>query len=190
MGDFVIVKIGQETKFIEFAVNLGYKALNLLYSTKEVTKLSSDYLKKLKNDSNLDLKVYAFFDSGKNPKKGFFDGVVELCTMKKVVSKTSTHVVGVEYTDEKDGLHQRRSGLNHVILADFKKRGVVVLFDYGSLRNLSEKKKATILGRMRQNISLCKKNKIEYSFVSLAKEILEMKDKKDVKVFQRSIESL
>ncbi len=187
MEDMVLVDFGKESEFIENARFLGLETLYLVYKGKNKSKLTIDVKKELKKSSKVKLKFLLLLEDEKNLKKGVFDGIVELGTSKTVLSRGINYVYGNEYADEKDAIHQRRSGLNHVILKEMIKKGVTVIFDYGSLRSLSTDKQAKILGRMSQNLILCKKLNVNYMFASMAKTPLEMRHPKDVQGLIRSL---
>lgn len=169
------------------ASNLGFSELYLVYFGNDKTKITSKYKEELQKTTKLNLKYLLLFEGEKNVKKGVFDGVVELGTSNNSLSRAVNYTYGNEYADEKDAIHQRRSGLNHVILADFKKKGVTVIFDYGSLRSLNSTRQSKILGRMTQNLILCKKMKVNYLFGSMAKSPIEMRAEKDVRGLIRTL---
>ncbi|MGE0793661.1 MAG: hypothetical protein AB7V77_05785, partial [Candidatus Woesearchaeota archaeon] len=168
MQDFVIVSEGLEEKFILRAKELGYDSLILLYKYSKGAKLpsfSSDFV-----------KTGWFLDA--NVEKDFsgYEIVVALGTKFIRLPKGVSHVVMNEFEPEKDFIHQRRSGLNHVFLNDFKGK---VLFAFSSLQNLNLERQSQIIGRFMQNVNLTS----NWSVVSLASDVSEMRDYFDVKAF-------
>lgn len=64
---------------------------------------------------------------------------------------------GLEQVGRGDAVHQRVSGLNHIMCGLAKKNKIAVLFDLGKIKTND----SVLIGRMRQNIKLCKKYKVE-----------------------------
>lgn len=60
----------------------------------------------------------------------------------------------------KDSLHQRHSGLNQVICKLAKKNDIAIGFNFNEILTNKGWKRAEILGRMMQNVKLCRKYKI------------------------------
>src|SRR3989338_6580410 len=108
--------------------------------------------------------------------KGYFVGVLR--GVPKTISKEiiivqggddtlNRAVVSSRYVDilldphlgsRKDFMHQRNSGLNHVLCALAKENNVAIGFSFSSI--LHAEKRAVLLGRIMQNILLCRKYKI------------------------------
>lgn len=65
-------------------------------------------------------------------------------------------VVGLELGG-RDRLKQRDSGMNEVIAKLAKKNGIVIGIDIGMIKRLDALEKGKALGRIRQNIKLCKR---------------------------------
>lgn len=73
-----------------------------------------------------------------------------------------------------DHLHFREGGLNQVICKLAAKNQVTIGFSYGAM------KKEKDLGRIMQNIKLCKKYGVKILFVSLAESKFEMRAAHDI----------
>ena len=177
MKDFVFVKLGQEQKFIDEALLLGFNELVLVYTLSDAKKLSSTLQKKL---FSKEIKVSFGVVVEKNIVLEGFDYYLANGAKTSQLFKCLTHVFNNEAEDEKDFIHQRRSGLNHVILAEMAKKGVNVLAGLNMLSGLNE---SIIIGRMKQNFKLCKKKNVDYSVVSFAEDIIGMRHSKDLKSF-------
>ena len=65
-------------------------------------------------------------------------------------------VVGLELGG-RDRLKQRDSGMNEVIAKLAKSNGIVIGIEVSSIRKLDSLEKGKVLGRIRQNIDLCKR---------------------------------
>lgn len=171
MRDIVYVSEGSEGQFVERAVALGYEELTCIYTKRPKKAYSSDLIK---------------ITSGLVNQKGYGDNLV-LGTSLSKISKDTTLLVDNEFDTEKDFVHQRRSGLNHVQMKVCKQYGVTLLFDCASLRKLSQEKMTVIIGRMKQNAKLAKKYGVPFEVVSCAHETHEMRHAKDVAAFTRTL---
>jgi len=65
----------------------------------------------------------------------------------------------------KDYQKQRNSGFNHVMAKLAKKKGIAIGINLDELIKSSEKEKAGIIARIRQNIKICSKNKLKMKFI-------------------------
>ena len=75
---------------------------------------------------------------------------------------------------EKDHLHFRNSGLNHVLCALANKNNISIA------TSLDQCYTALDLGKIMQNIMLCRKYKLPFLFLSLAKTPYELRNPRDV----------
>ncbi len=82
-----------------------------------------------------------------------------------------------------DKMHQRDSGLNQVLCKLAKEKGVAIGFSFRSI--LNAKSRAKLMGRMIQNIKLCRKYKVRMVIGSFAKTESETRNVKDVQAFFR-----
>ena len=81
----------------------------------------------------------------------------------------------------KDFMHQRNSGLNHVLCALAKENNVAIGFSFSSI--LHSTQRAKDMGRMMQNILLCRKYKIPMVIGSFAKDAWDVRNEKDLQAF-------
>ncbi|MCX8158828.1 MAG: hypothetical protein N3D20_00845 [Candidatus Pacearchaeota archaeon] len=68
-------------------------------------------------------------------------------------------LLSLELGKRKDSLKQMDSGLNHVLAKIAAKNHIAIGIDINEINNLKNKEKATILGRIIQNIKICRKSK-------------------------------
>ncbi|GAJ24567.1 unnamed protein product, partial [marine sediment metagenome] len=73
---------------------------------------------------------------------------------------------------KKDRQKQRESGFNQVLAKIAKKKNVAIGINLNEIIDSKKKEKSKILGRVRQNIKLCNKNKLNMKFI-------EQKNKRD-----------
>lgn len=89
----------------------------------------------------------------------------------------------IEEQQKKDFMHQRGSGLNHVLCKLMAKKNKTYAFSLSQVLHASKSQKAKILGRIRQNQMLCKKYKVKTMIASFARIPLEMRSPHDIKIF-------
>ena len=86
-------------------------------------------------------------------------------TSRKVLEKEDIETLLLNQSGRKDYQKQRNSGFNHVIAKLAKKKGIVIGINLDELIKSSEKEKAAIIARVRQNIRICNKNKLKMKFI-------------------------
>jgi RNase P/RNase MRP subunit p30 len=85
---------------------------------------------------------------------------------RKVAEKLSIDTLLINLKDRKDFQKQRNSGFNQVIAKVMKKNNITLGINLDELvEEKNPKKKAEILARIKQNISLCNKNKVQMRFI-------------------------
>lgn len=158
-----------EVEFIEMAKRLGYKGLCFLYEELPRERLHDDKLQisyglqkkdMVKNRKNTDLVVARDVE---NPR---------LCVEKYLPDI----IFGTEKAGKKDFMHQRNSGVDHVICELASKKGVGFGF---SLEDIMQKD-TKILGRIMQNIILFQKFNLKIFICSMAKKPIHMKNPRDI----------
>lgn len=85
--------------------------------------------------------------------------------------------------NRKDFMHQRNSGLNHVLCALAKENNVAIGFSFSAILRAQHRDK--MLGRIMQNILLCRKYKLPMVIGSFAKNSWELRNEKDLQAFFR-----
>ncbi len=124
----------------------------------------------------------------------FFAEVKQISSFKKsklVFAKGSraaieagAHVLFDFETDKReDFIHHRASGLNHVLCALAKKKNCIIAFNFNSILNADDVFQAKIIGRIQQNIKLCRKYKVPVLPLSFAKVPFEMRSPGDLRAF-------
>ena len=83
---------------------------------------------------------------------------------RKIIEKENINILLINQIGRKDFQKQRNSGFNQVIAKIAKKKKVVIGINLDEIINSNEK--AQILARIKQNIKLCNKNKLEMKFIS------------------------
>jgi len=159
-SDIAIPK-NNEAEFFEIASRLNVKKLYFLYDfdshNEEKIKNKLDSI----NHKNISVEM-GFIVSKKNLNKAAKISRLLVARSSEldrffIESKKIKLIFGFEEFHKRDYLHQRASGLNHVICDIANKNNVVVGFSYGQLFNNDKMNSAVLLGRLMQNISLCQK---------------------------------
>ena len=94
-------------------------------------------------------------------------------------------VTGLESIEEKDDLHYRKSGLDHVLCNLANKNGISVGFSFFDVLNAKDRGK--IIGRMMQNAMLCKKYKVNVLVASFSTDKYDFRLRNDLEAFGRVI---
>jgi len=83
----------------------------------------------------------------------------------------------------KDFFHYRNSGLNHVLCNLAKKNKIAIGFSFNEILNSSGIERSMILGRMMQNVKLCRKYKVSMVIASFARNEFELRSLDSLKAF-------
>ena len=173
----IVFPNGNEAEFIKIASKLGYDSLCFVYDNKNFNKIKTNFnvnyglivserdIKKVKKMCDV-----VFVKSGENARP-LIEG------NKDIV------VFGFEEDNKRDFIHQRRSGLNHIMCKLAFKNNIKLGFNFNYLLNSDIKKRNIIMGRIAANIKLCKKYKVKMVFGSFASNPYEMRNYNDLKTF-------
>lgn len=82
---------------------------------------------------------------------------------RKVAEKLAVDILAIPLSGRKDFSKQRNSGLNEVVARIVKKNGIKIGIFLDEI--IFSKEKEKIISRVRQNIELCNKNKVEMIFI-------------------------
>jgi RNase P/RNase MRP subunit p30 len=172
--DIVFPK-GNEEKFIEVSKKIGFDSLCFVYTLNEFSRKNFDVkygvlcsekeIIKAKRLSNL-----IFVKAPENPRK-----LIEGC--KNVI------IFDFEQNFQKDFLHQKRTGLNHILCSLCAKNDITIGFSFRSFLEADLKQRNVLIGRMMANIKLCLKYNVKMMFGSFANEPYDMRSIKDLESF-------
>ena len=96
-------------------------------------------------------------------------------------------IFGVERIPPKDGLHARHSGLNHVLCALMARKGTALGLSFNLLLNAPPPTRQVLIGRMRQNALLARKNKLTALPLSCAHSPFELRSREDLQAWLCSL---
>jgi len=86
-------------------------------------------------------------------------------TSRKILEKENIEILLLNQSGRKDSHKQRNSGFNHVMAKMAKKKGIAIGINLDEIIKSSEKEKAAIIARVKQNIRICNKNKLKMKFI-------------------------
>ena len=159
-----------EQEIISRVQALGYTSVILLYSTPSFSEVETKF------------PVFRALDCTSQKQVGTpgFDFYFQLGTRKSSLFRHITHVYNNEYEEEKDFIHQRRSGLNQIFLRQCKENGVVVLLNVEGLQRGKD-----IFSRLSLNKKLCVKKEVEYIVCLITQDLSLLRSAQDVKALSR-----
>lgn len=167
--------------FIEIAEKLGYSGLVLVYGAKADVPDLNKFRTKIKLKAAL-LSPQKKVQSARLKSKLVFVKAVE--DNRFAFEKSMPDLVfAIEEAQPRDFMHQRGSGLNHIMCRFAKENNVKIGFSFNSILNSSGMSRAQVIGRMQQNILLCRKFKCRTVIASFAKDPYEMRAPKDLMAF-------
>ena len=85
---------------------------------------------------------------------------------RKIIEKQPIKILLINQYKRKDKQKQRNSGLNQVMAKIVKKNKIVIGINLDEIIESKTKQKSEILSRVKQNIKLCNKNKINMKFIA------------------------
>ncbi len=97
---------------------------------------------------------------------------------RKILEKEKIDILLLNLECRKDKQKQRNSGFNHVLAKLAKNGNVKIGINLDEIIKNNGMNKAQILARLKQNIKLCNKNKIQMTFISQKEE--NIRDKRDL----------
>lgn len=175
--DIVFPKNNEEA-FIKTAKALGTVELIFLYPFTE-------YKQKVFQEKGITIKtgIFALPKHVRDAQKKIQIVVV------KAAGETDLHTIehfppaimfGFEFSEKKDFMHHRNSGMNHIHAAMMTKKNVMFGFPVAALINADARLKGEILGRLRQNIALAKKYQVKVVLASFATDPMDMRNARDM----------
>lgn len=164
----IVMPSDNEEEFLEVAEKLGYESIIFYYLNE----------KNIKHIKHAKIKVHI----ATNTKTKKNDLIIKEHDEKdrvKIERKEIDILFNLENEKRKDFLHQRASGINHIIAKLCKENKVYVAFSHHAI--LKAKNKAEVIGRMMQNIKLCRKYAVKMIIASFAKHPYAMRSPHDLK---------
>ena len=88
-----------------------------------------------------------------------------------------------ESNKERDFMHSRNSGLNHILCKIACENNKAIGINFNFLLEMNEHERIITLGRIIQNIKLCRKYKVKVYIVNIIKKWNDERSAKDLKSF-------
>jgi hypothetical protein len=159
----IVAPKGNERELIAMAERLGWTALTLAYFPKDLPRELPA--------ARLELRKAVIIpaqDVQRWRGKAFTIVFAERGRERQAIEAGPDMVVGLEETQPRDTLHERRSGLNQVLAAIAHRKGVRIGIAFSRLLDARGTDRARLLGRVSQNILICRKAKARVVLASAA----------------------
>ncbi len=176
-----------EKRFIEMAEKLGIEGLCFAYNLKNKKDFleKKEIISKIKEKTKVNLFT-AIISEPKDVRKARQITKLVLCKSpednRHVFEKGKPAVIfELEKTAKKDSMHSRNSGLNHILCDIANKNNILIGFSLSSILDSKEMLRTQIIGRMMQNIRLCRKYNVGSVIASFADDPYKMRTFYDLK---------
>ena len=184
MSADLVIPRNNETEFVEIAAKLGIKKFYFLYDFDEYNEGKIQKKFDTLNHHNINIEI-GFIVNQKNLSKAF--KASRLLAVKSsdhdrffIESKKIKVIYGFGEVSKKDSMHQKSSGLNHIICELAMKNNITVGFSYSSLFNKNLAVSSLLIGRIIQNISLCQKYKVKTIIGSFSEKPFDLRASHDI----------
>ncbi|HLC97022.1 MAG TPA: RNase P subunit p30 family protein [Candidatus Nanoarchaeia archaeon] len=175
----IVLPHNNEADFIAMGKRLGYETLIFVYP---FGSNMGRYQEKVSRLEGAKLGILALpphiRQAQKISKYVFVAGGI-----REAFEKNSNLIVFNLENTPKDYLHHRSSGLNQVLCKLAQSNEITVAFSFNLILRAAPIERARILGRMRQNIFLCRKYEVKTMIASFAQDVYEMRTKQDLESF-------
>ncbi len=175
----IVIPAGNEKEFALTAKRLCFKGICFLYSFNDFFK---DGVKIEGIETHKGLLISSKdFEKAKSKIRGrnIFVAIKSTGDDRNPMKELKSSVFfSFEEIVSRDFMHQRGSGLNHILCRLAKENSITIGFSLKSILNSANP--SMILGRMMQNISLCSKFKVKTAIASFASSPYEMRSPHDL----------
>jgi RNase P/RNase MRP subunit p30 len=181
----IAVPKDNEQAFIEIAEKLGCSGLVFLYAKED--KRIKERIKDLSKSTKMKLYTGLLVKDANKARKAKkdFDLLFGLGTRQNFESRDIDVLFDLESGPRQDYIHNRNSGLNQVHCKLAKEKKKTLAFSFNQV--LKTEHPEIIIGRLMQNLALCKKYKNDFVIASFAREPYEMRFHKDYVAFLKAV---
>jgi len=171
-------------EFIPIAEKLNYRRLFVCSKDKSISSAGLHQHKSNNiNKSQIEIITSEFARVPQTTKKGFTVYSANH-NMRLVMESGNIDVMyGAEELEKRDRLHCRMGGLNHILCKLARENNIIIAFSFSSLLSVYCIKRSIILGRMRQNIRLCRRYNNLICLASFATKPYDMRSPLDLMAF-------
>jgi len=183
MQDIIFPK-NNEQEFIQTAKALKTRELCFIYSYEKNNKEKKEILKELQKQTKIKLN-FGILAQKKDIQKAkqISNFVITPESDQSIFEKSRPNLIfNLELLPQKDKMHYRNSGLNQVLCNLAKENNIQIGFSFSTI--LNSKNRVQLLGRIAQNLKLCKKYKLQTIIASFAQNPSEMRNLDDLKALQ------
>ena len=113
------------------------------------------------------------------------NGGIDSVNRKAVENKSVDILMSPEKGRNYDFMKSRNSGLNQVLCKLAHNNDVAIGFDFNYVLNVKESERSNILGRMKFNVKLCNKYKVNMYVCNSIKKMDEVRGDSDLESFGR-----
>lgn len=157
-----------------------------------VLKQDEKFEKKLKINSELVKIINVPFkelrkEIQKSKEKIIVSGGDEKVNRLAVESKKVDILLSPELNSKKDSFFVRKSGLNQVLCKLAYENKVAIGFNFSNVLNSSGRERSKLIGRMAQNVKMCRKYKVKMIVSTFAKNKYELRSSDILKSFGKVI---
>ena len=101
---------------------------------------------------------------------------------RRIIEKTNADLIfDFEEKAKKDFIHHRNSGLNQVLCKLLREKDKIVCFNFNTVLKSKGMLRAQLIGRMMQNIRLCRKYNVKTIIASFAEKPYDIRSCPDLK---------
>ncbi|MFH2028325.1 MAG: RNase P subunit p30 family protein [Nanoarchaeota archaeon] len=174
-----------EQEFIEIASKLNYGRLIFIYNYGSDIDNVKKRLNKLKTNIELDFALFSLPKYIKKAQRSTKNILVKSSKDNRFVIETNKDLIifNMEDTGSREFIHHRSSGLNQILCKFANENNVSIAFNFNLILKSDPGSRAKILGRIKQNIKLCRKYKVKTFIASFATDPYEMRDYRDLESF-------
>ena len=181
-----------EKEFIRIAEKLGIKELYLIYPYSKNIQQFKENLQKEQNDTKVKLNFGLIAEQKDIIRaRNICNFVITRASgqdQRIIENLRPSLIFDLEAIANHDPFHFRASGLNQVLCKAAAKNNVIVGFSFSTILNSIKLRRAVILGRIMQNIRLCRKYNVKTALLSFAKKPYELRAKNNLNSLKNVLE--
>ena len=179
----IVFPNNNEHEFVKIADALDIKKIVFIYDEKHY-KDADTKINKIETNIELEKGILVKNTNQKYNSK-FVVAKSSLNDRSLIESKSANLIFGFESVHSRDSTHQRNSNLNHITCTMAQEKNISFGFSYSSI--LESQNKPLIIGRMIQNLKLCRKYQVKPVFASFTNHPYNLRSKYDIDALFRTL---
>jgi len=178
----ILIPKDNEEKLLEMAKKLGYDSICFLYD--RIGDKTKEKIAGLGKKNDVHVYFGSVYGNPANRQSDVVLGDVEkINAADAIVDKRIDAVFGFEKLKASDRTHHKVSGLDHVLCTMAAEKKKIIVIDFGHILKAKGHARAVMIGRIKQNIMLCKKYKAKVAIASFASSPLHLRSPHDLASF-------